>query len=84
MIAYAILHSIQIIGEASLKVSREMRASFPDIPWRDISDMRNRIVQAYQTINLDIVWSTIENDIPALAAALQAMLNEESGSEEEA
>ena len=51
---------------------------------RDISDMRNRIVQAYQTINLDIVWSTIENDIPALAAALQAMLNEESGSEAEA
>ena len=67
-------HLIQIIGEAAYQLSQETRASMPEAPWEDIIGMRHRLVHAYFDINLDILWQTIEQDLPALIPVLEAMV----------
>lgn len=54
----AVLRALEVLGEASARVSAAMRADHPDIPWRLAVSMRNRLVHAYFDVNLDIVWRT--------------------------
>ncbi len=75
--ALAIIKCIEIIGEAASKVSNESRDKYPDIPWLDIINMRNRMIHAYHDVNLDIVWATIIKDLPPLSKDLQNILTSE-------
>ncbi|MBN1941986.1 MAG: DUF86 domain-containing protein [Phycisphaerae bacterium] len=70
----AVVKCVEIIGEAAGQVSSESQAKIPSLPWRDIIDMRHRLVHAYYDINLDIVWSTIQNDLPFLLNTLQTIV----------
>ncbi len=70
MIALALVRCIEIIGEAGARVSAEGRAEAPDIPWAEIVAMRNRLIHAYFDVDLDIVWRTINDDLPPLIATL--------------
>ena len=74
MLCLALVRCIEIIGEAASKVSLECKDECPAIPWGDIIGMRNRLIHAYFDINLDIVWSTVTDELPALVAALQEAL----------
>lgn len=60
----AILREFEILGEASGKVSHEMKKKFSDIPWKQLIGMRNRLIHAYFDADRDIVWKTIR-EIPA-------------------
>ena len=64
-----------IIGEAAYQVSPDTRQQLPDIPWEDIIGMRHRLVHAYFDINLDILWATVQKDLPPLVAALRKILD---------
>jgi uncharacterized protein with HEPN domain len=64
---------IMIIGEAAAQVSDESRTHLPNLPWRQIVAMRNRLVHHYFRIDLDLVWDVIRNDLPVLISALEAM-----------
>ena len=75
MLVLAIVKCVEMIGEAAARVSEKTRVDHPDIPWQDIVGMRNRLIHAYFDINLDIVWSTITSDLPALIAGLEKMLS---------
>ena len=57
-----------------LLVSADTRVEWPDIPWLDIVTMRHRLVHGYFDIDLDIVWSTVTEDLPPLAAQLEKAL----------
>lgn len=70
----AIVKCVEIIGEAAGRVSPEGQAEVADLPWRDITAMRHRLVHVYYDINLDVVWSTVRHDLPPLAAALKQAL----------
>ena len=70
----SLLKAVEIVGEAAAQVTAPTRAEFPEIPWRAIVAMRNRLVHVYFSVNLDIVWRTIEQDMPALVARLEAIL----------
>jgi uncharacterized protein with HEPN domain len=59
MLAFALIHAIQIVGEAASKVSAEFREQHPQIPWALITGMRHRLVHAYFDINHDILWTTV-------------------------
>ena len=76
MLVLALVKSIEIIGEAGARVSKEGRDATPDIPWPEIVAMRNRSVHAYFDVNLDVVWETVRKDLPTLVAALQGALND--------
>lgn len=77
MLAFAITRALQIVGEASIKVSDETRNLLPQVQWSAIAGMRNRLVHAYFDVNLDIVWDTLELDLPPLIVALAAYLARE-------
>ncbi len=66
----AVLHQLLVLGEATKRLSDGFRAAHPEIPWRAISGMRDRLIHAYDAVDLDIVWSTLDREIPKLLEAL--------------
>ena len=70
----AIVKCVEIIGEAASRVSRHSQGELPGLAWPEIVAMRHRLVHAYYDINLDVVWSTVQEDLPPLADALQRAL----------
>ena len=62
----AVMRRIQIIGEAARKVSEEFKEEHPEIPWYEISGMRNRLVHEYFRVIPEKVWEAVAQDIPAL------------------
>jgi uncharacterized protein with HEPN domain len=70
----ATAHALQIIGEAASHVSLELRERHPEIPWRQMIGMRNRLVHDYGQIDPEIVWSTVQVHLPALIAALRPLV----------
>ena len=71
---YALVRLIEIIGEAARRVSEEGKQSYPQIAWKQISGMRNRIVHDYTRIDLELVWQTIQFDIPSLIVQLEPLV----------
>ena len=61
-----VVHHLQIIGEASSKLSDSVREQNPDIMWPEVIGMRNLLVHEYFGINLDEIWATVINDLPKL------------------
>lgn len=64
---------IQTIGEAASRIAPELRDQHPEIPWKQIVGMRNRIVHDYMNIDADIVWEVVTRNIPTLIAQLQKL-----------
>lgn len=73
----AILYQITIIGEAAKRLSQDFRQQYPEIPWREITGMRDVIVHDYDQVDLDIVWDVIQNKLPELLISLQSLLPSE-------
>jgi uncharacterized protein with HEPN domain len=74
MLTYALFKAIEIIGEAASRIPPDGRAQYPSIPWHQVIGIRNRLIHAYSDVNLDIVWSTVQEDLPPLIAALEQLL----------
>lgn len=70
----AVVRNIEIIGEASKSLSAEMRQSNPQVEWKEIMRMRDKIVHHYFKLDLDVVWQTASVDIPALSAQIEVIL----------
>lgn len=68
------IRQLEIIGEASKKLSKEFKEKYPQIPWRDISGMRDKLIHDYFGIDLDAVWDTISKDIPELEDRLKDII----------
>lgn len=72
----AIIHELQILGEAAGRVSRELTARRPELPWRLITGLRHKIVHDYFAVDLDIVWNTASLDVPAIQSMVEELRNE--------
>jgi len=70
----AAIKNITVIGEAATHVPDDVAERWPEIPWRDIRDMRNFIVHEYFGVNPDILWGTVTEDLPAVVPVLRRML----------
>jgi uncharacterized protein with HEPN domain len=75
MLTLSLVKCIEIVGEAAARVGPKTRQEIPQIPWQDIVGMRNRLIHAYYDIDLDRVWYTVLDDLPALASQLEAALS---------
>ena len=74
MLVLSLVKDIEIIGEAATKVSEDCRSEHPEIPWKNIVIMWNRLIHGYFDINLDIVWKTFTEELPSLMIDLQKAL----------
>ena len=74
----AAFYAVGIVGEAAARIGQEVRAANPDIPWRQIVGMRNRLFHVYFDVDLSIVWTTIQEDLPALIARLEPLIPEQA------
>ena len=70
----AVTHLLQIIGEAARRVSLDFRESHPEIPWKAIVGMRNKVVHDYLNVDEDIVWDTVKQDLTPLILKLTRLL----------
>jgi uncharacterized protein with HEPN domain len=70
VLAFALTHLVQTVGEAARRVSEETRQKCAEIPWKAIVGMRHRVVHEYMDVDLDMVWDVCTIDVPALAAQL--------------
>ena len=69
-----LVHLIEVVGEAAARASAATKARLPSIPWRVMTDMRNRLIHGYDTIDYDVIWDTVVLDLPQLVAELGRVL----------
>ena len=74
MLVLSLVKAIEIVGEAAYRIAETTRNELPTIPWADIIGMRHRLVHAYFDINLDVLWQTVQDDLPALIAQIESLL----------
>jgi uncharacterized protein with HEPN domain len=68
---YAVIRAVEIIGEAAANIPEEVGAKYPNVPWRVVKGMRNKLVHQYFGINMEVVWQTLQEDLPILIEALK-------------
>jgi uncharacterized protein with HEPN domain len=72
----AVVRWVEIIGEAARGLTEELRQAHPEVPWRQMIAMRNVLIHGYFDIDVDLVWSVADNDLPKLAAQIRAIVKE--------
>ena len=75
MLVLSLVQDIEIVGEAAYQISHEMQQQLKEIPWDDIIGMRHRLVHAYFDINLDVLWQTVNCDLPKLIHLLKSFFS---------
>jgi uncharacterized protein with HEPN domain len=75
----AVLRNLQVMGEATKKLSSQLRDRYPDVPWREIAGMRDKVVHEYLSINYEIVWAVVSLDIPGVFPRIREILRQERG-----
>ena len=73
----ALVRSIEIIGEAAARTTKEFQAKHPAVPWSEIIAMRNRLIHAYFDVDVDRIWDTVTDDLPPLIARLEQLVRDE-------
>jgi uncharacterized protein with HEPN domain len=69
----ALVRLVEIIGEAAAGIPEEFRARYPHVPWRQTVGIRNRLIHGYDTVNFDILWTIINEDLPTLINQLETI-----------
>ena len=75
----AVLQKLIVIGEAAARLPQKFKDQYPSIEWRDIVAFRNILVHSYFAVELDIVWETTQDDVPALRRQIARILEQEYG-----
>jgi uncharacterized protein with HEPN domain len=74
LLELGLVRLIEIIGEAAARVTTEFRSAHPAVPWPQVVAMRNRLVHGYDEVDLDVLWDTVQDDLPPLVMALEELL----------
>jgi len=70
----AVVRRIEIIGEAARRLSQETRDKHPQIPWREMTSMRNLVIHEYDVVDINQVWDTVQKRLPPLIAELSKIV----------
>jgi len=72
----AVCRNLEIIGEASRKIGLEFRGAHPQIPWREMNDLRNVLIHNYEGADPDMVWGIVDREIPRLLECVRGLLGD--------
>jgi uncharacterized protein with HEPN domain len=71
---FAVIRALEVIGEAIKHIPDDFRNSYPDVPWRDISGMRDVLIHEYFGVDLETVWETVKANIPKTKPLINTIL----------
>jgi uncharacterized protein with HEPN domain len=78
MLGFAVIHLLEIIGEATRGISEEMQLKYPRVPWQQMASMRNNLIHGYFQVDNDLVWETVRTELPPLITQIKSILRKES------
>ena len=73
---YAVMKALEIIGEATKNLPDTLKNEYPDIPWKFMAGIRDKVVHGYFVVDLPIIWSTAKKDVPSLKSLIEEILEE--------
>jgi uncharacterized protein with HEPN domain len=73
---YATTRALEIIGEAARHIPQDIRDQYPEVPWSDMIGMRNVVTHGYFGVNSEVIWRTIQEDLPPLATTIRGIITE--------
>jgi uncharacterized protein with HEPN domain len=80
-INFAVIRALEIIGEATKRLPEDVRHRYPDLPWRGMAGMRDRIIHGHDVVDLQIVWDVVKKDIPRIRPQFEQILRDYSPQE---
>ncbi len=75
---FAVVRALEIIGEAAKNIPPAVRQRYPDVPWKEMSGMRDKLIHGYFGVDLRVVWRTAQEDLPTLRAQMVRVVAEVS------
>ena len=72
----AVIRQLEVIGEATKRLSEELRLNYGDVPWRRIAGLRDVLIHDYMGVDLEAVWEITQRDLPALKVDIERILSE--------
>ena len=76
--AFAVVRCLEILGEAARKIPESIRTRYPQVPWREMTGMRDILIHDYFGVNLRVVWNTVQNDLPPLNPQIDQIIADNS------
>ncbi|MEM3374145.1 MAG: HepT-like ribonuclease domain-containing protein, partial [Candidatus Woesearchaeota archaeon] len=74
---YAVIRCFEIIGEASKNIDNEFKEKYHNLPWKEMSGLRDKLIHAYFGVDINLLWNTIKNNLPKLKSDLINIIKEQ-------
>ena len=73
---FAVIRALEVIGEATKRLPEDLRARNPQIPWDSMAGMRDKLIHDYVNVSEQIVWRTVQEELPGVQRHLKTLLND--------
>jgi len=75
----AVVRNLEVIGEASKKISKKLKETYPDVPWKQMAGLRDKLIHFYFGIDYAVVWNVTKKELPKVVKELRVIIKNETG-----